>query len=483
MTNSPPALVTVQGGVLRGHRSGAGAVFLGIPYGAPPTGALRWRPPQPVQPWRATRDALAYGPHPLQPDNSLLRPGPMSEDCLYLNVWTPTLDPGARLPVLVWVHGGGFHSGSGAEMHSEGTALAAQGAVVVTFSYRVGVFGFLAHPALSRENEHGVSGNWGLRDQLAALHWVRDNIAAFGGDPDRVTAFGVSAGSASISLWLTSPHSRGLFRQAILHSPGAGRPLASLADAEQAGLVLGKDIEVLRSASAAETLAKNALLIPKVRSLTKPRVLRPIRDGWLLPDDERTMLQAGRQQAMPLIVGTNADEGTSLTQPWPIDSVAAWRAQVEANFGPAAAEAAAHYPARHDTEARPAVAAMFADTQFNYGARLLARAMAKVQPRTYKYLFTRRRPGAVGGPQHGEEVPYPFGNVERTGRFDAVDQELSRVMRQAWYTFARDGDPGLAGWEPYRVAEDNHLAFGDRLETGRGWRGPQLDFLERFHGT
>ena len=484
------ATVTLADGQLRGQRTDDGAVFKGIPYAAPPVGPLRWRPPQPVQPWHGVRDALAFGPDFPQAPSARNRAPRQDEDCLYLNVWTPTRDPAARLPVLVWIHGGGFTAGSGSDLRSDGERLAREGAVVVALNYRSGLFGFFAHPALAAESAHGVSGNYGLLDQLAALAWVRRNIAAFGGDPGRVTAFGVSAGSASLSLLLASPPAQGAFDRAILHSPGAGRPLAGLQDAQQAGLKLGADLAALRALPATEVLARTGLLNPAVRGLTTPRVLRPIRDGWLLPEDERPAFQSGRMHAMPLIVGSNLDEGTLLTRSWPVETLAAYREQAERNFSAAAAEAGALYPAHADGEARSAVAAMFADTQFNYGTRLLAQGMAAREPRTFKYLFTRRRPHQADGPHHGEEVAHAFGNVAsappgETADVDAKDEALSQAMRRYWVNFAAKGDPngeGLPKWDAYRVAEDNHLVLGDAIAAGAGWRKAQLDFLERFFG-
>ena len=482
---------SLQGITLPLRRGKAVNTFKGIPYAAPPVGPLRWRPPQAVAPWTGVRPALQFGPDGPQAPNPLLRGPSRSEDCLYLNVWAPDGAAPGSLPVLVWFHGGGFVGGSGSDLRNDGALMAHRNVVVVSFNYRTGLFGFLAHPALSRESEHGVSGNYGMLDQIAALRWVQRNIAAFGGDPQRVTAFGVSAGSASIALLLTSPLGHGLFQQAILHSPGAARPLATLAQAEQAGTALGDDLDALRALPAGDLLARTPMLAPAVRGLTTPRVLRPIRDGWLLAEDERPVYKAHRLHAMPLLVGTNADEGSLLTKDWPVDTLAQYKDLLQASFGEAAGKAGRIYPAATDRNVRSRVAELFADTQFNDGARLLAQAMAQREPKTWRYLFLRRRPHQKDGPHHGDEVAYVFGTIAdappgETADHEPADREVSTAMMQAWAAFAAGGNPNaptLPRWAPYDPAADNHMAFGDVIEAGRDWRKPQLDFLDGFFDT
>lgn len=485
-------LIATRDGRVVGARAPAVAgvrVWRGIPYAAAPIGSLRWRPPGAPAAWEGVLCATQFSADCPQAPMPASRAPATDEDCLYLNVWSPSGAVEGSLPVMVWFHGGAFVGGSGADARCEGAHLAREGVVVVSFNYRTGLFGFLAHPELSRESGRGVSGNYGLLDQLQALRWVRANIAAFGGDPRRVTVFGVSAGSASISLLLTSPMAQGLFQQAILHSPGAGRPLASVADAERVGLILGDDMAALRRLPSEEVLALTAKCAPKVRGLTTPRVLRPICDGWVVPQDERAAFKAGRLHAMPLMVGSNADEGTLLTASWPVATVADHRRMIEANFGKAVQGALALYPARSDSQARASIAKVFGDTQFNYGTRLLAQTMSRCESRTWRYLFTRRRPGQADGPHHGDEVAYVFGNLA-AGRgqgaepFDDADVALSRAMRSAWVAFARSGDPNVPGvpsWPAYLPDQDGYLEFGHGMGAGRAWRAEQLDFLDAYY--
>jgi para-nitrobenzyl esterase len=479
--------IKTESGVLAGAMASESVrVFKGIPYAAAPVGPLRWRAPRPAAKWEGVRRADDFGPDCPQPSEVESRAPHQSEDCLYLNVWSPAgAEPGS-LPVMVWIHGGSFLFGSGAEPILDGALLASRGAVVVTINYRLGLFGFLAHPALTRESAHGSSSNYGLMDQIMALTWIRANIEAFGGDARRITAFGVSAGSASLSLLLASPQGAGLFDRAILESAGAGRNLSSLAEAESAGALLGGDIEALRALSQSEVLQRVPLFAPKVRGLTLPRVLRPIRDGWLLPEDERPVFLRGDLHKVPLIIGTNADEGSEFVANWPVDTMATYRELVELNFGDRTDEAMAVYPAAGDAQVKGRVAEMFADTQFNYGTRLLAQAMATAGMPVWRYVFARRRPGQTDGPHHCDELPYVFGNfpaapVQARGRHDQVDRNVHEWMVSAWLAFASNGAPGMDEWPSYDPAGDRHLTISERPDHGRHWRKTQLDFLEDFY--
>ncbi|MBX9758491.1 MAG: carboxylesterase family protein [Beijerinckiaceae bacterium] len=488
MTNQTLTVETKCGVIQGAMASPRTRSFRGVPFAQPPVGPLRWKPPQPLHKWSGVRPALAFGPDCPQNIDVGTRATSMSEDCLYLNIWTPADASASNLPVLVWVYGGSFISGSGSETRLDGARLSEKGAVVVTINYRVGLFGYLAHEQLSAESAHGVSGNYGVLDQMEAFRWIRDNIAAFGGNPDNVTAFGVSAGSASIALLLVSPQAKGLFDRAILESPGAGRPLASLKDAEEAGGLLGDDIGALRAKSQDEILAMNNLLTPKQRGLTIPRVLRPIKDGQLITDDERTIYERGEMNQMPVIVGTNADEGSEFVLTWNITDPVEYDALLKTTFGERAAEAASLYPGRDAAEIKMRLGELFADTQFNYGARMIAEHMAAAPNKAWRYVFTRKRPQAPNGPHHGQEVHYVFGNLGapypgELPTFEPVDEMISDAMMDYWIAFARAGDPNVAhlpAWKAYDKSSDNHLEFHDTIFASQRWRKPQVDFLTRY---
>lgn len=451
--------------------------YLGIPYAASCAGDRRWRAPVDGPAWNGTREAVAFGPDPIQPQNldPFRRSPGISEDCLTVNVWTPAVRGDEPLPVMVWFEGGSFMTVSGASARIDGAALTRRGVIVVTVNYRVNIFGFLAHPLLTAESEHHASGNYGLMDQIAALRWVRANIAAFGGDSTRVTVFGVSAGSASISLLLTSPLAAGLFDQAILHSPGAFRPLCSLADAETAGSVVPGPLAVMRAMSTETLLAYIPQIVPKVRGLTTPRILRPIHDGYVLPRQESAAYDDGDFMHVPLMVGSTANEGGWAVGDLPIATVAEYRAYMQQNFGDATGEALRLYPVDSDGEVKTRLAEVFGDTQFTYGARSVAQASSRYQPKTFRYLFRQ------GTAAHADDTPYVFGNLPESATAD--DRRVSEMQMTAWTRFAATGDPngdGVPAWPPYESGADAYLEIGSRARLHDHWRSEHLDFIDRY---
>lgn len=478
--------VATTAGTVEGTEAGGVRRWWGIPFAAPPVGERRWCRPEPPEPWPGVRPATAFGPDcPQTPSGSGTTRAPgQSEDCLHLNVWAPAGAEGA--PVLVWFYGGSFLFGSGSDPRCDGTTFARRGVVLVTANYRVGLFGYLAHPELRAAPEAGgpaSSGNYGLADIMAALRWVRANIAGFGGDPANVTAFGVSAGSASLSLLLTAPEAAGCFDRVILESPGSFRPLATLDEAEAAAVeAFGPSIGPWRALPAAELLAETGRLAPKVRRLLAPRVLRPIADGVLVPHDERHAYESGAVHRVPVLVGGNLDEGTTLTAGWPVTTVAAWRDLLALEFGPDAPAAAELWPAASDAEVPRRVAELFGDTQFSLGARGIARCVAATGTPVWRYLYTHRPAGADGGPNHGDEVPYVFDSVADP---TPADRAVTARFQEAWVRFATTGDPsgpGLA-WPPVGAADpaaEPYLVISPEPALGHGHRRAQLDFLDHL---
>lgn len=480
-----PGIVAVESGLLAGS-VGDVISFKGIPYATPPVGDLRWRPPQPPAAWSGVRPAQDFGADAPQALTARTRALRMDEDCLTLNVWTPARPGNGKLPVMVWLYGGSFVAGSASDPRCDGESFARRGVVLVTLNYRVGVLGFLAHPGLTAEQDNRSSGNYGMLDVLAALGWIKRNIESFGGDPDRVTLFGVSAGAALISLLITSPLAEGLFHQTIQQSPGAFRPLASLQDAEAAGMTLGTNIDALRRLSTEDLLDRTPLLVPKQRGLTTPRVLRPIRDGWVIRSDERCAYGRGDILPVPSIVGTNGDEGSKLTAAWDIKSPEALDKLIAESFGRAATAARALYVGDGSTSVRAVVAAMFADTQFNDGARGVVRGLVARGVPVYRYLLLRQRPGC-GPPNHGDDVPYVFSSLAAAAKldgapYDAADEQLAEAIQDAWVRFAATGDPNggnLPHWPP-SDGDERYLELDTPMRIGQGWRKAQLDFLDAY---
>ena len=501
--------VTVDGGTIGGTPAGDGGVwrYAGMPYAAPPVGALRWRPPQPVEPWSGVRgaDQLPAGcPQPTLPVPPGAEPffGPgatrLEEDCLYLNVWSAA-GPDERVPVMVWIHGGGLFVGDGSTAAYDGAALARRGVVVVTINYRLGALGYLAHPLLREESAHGASGNYGLLDQIEALRWVQRNIAAFGGDPDRVTIFGESAGSWSVNYLLATPLAAGLFAGAIGQSGGGFSPLASLAarDAAEAEGVrfaetlLGADtavsLDALRAAAVADVLAADA-------AAPRPNV-----DGWALTDGIYDTFAAGRQHDVPVIVGANADEGTALRAlggDQEIATVEEYREWARGEYGELADAYLAAYPAASAAEAAAGPVDSSGDGRFVWEMRTWARMMEKVSSPAYLYFFTRVPPAADAeryGAYHTAEIPYVFNNLGGGGRYwfanrdyDETDRQLSEAMASYWVNFAATGDPngdGLPEWPAYTRPDEAALELGDVVQVRKGVRAARLDFFEQHYAA
>jgi para-nitrobenzyl esterase len=487
--------IGVEGGDISGT-TGSNSdvrVYRGIPYAAPPLGSLRWRAPQSVAPWEGVRKAEQFSATCMQPErpkDSVYSPGyePTSEDCLYLNVWTPAKSAKDRLPVMVWVHGGGFRFVSGSEKFFNGERLATKGAVVVTFNYRLGVFGFLAHPELSKEADRHVSGNYGSLDQIAALHWVQKNIAAFGGDPNRVTIFGQSAGANSVCYLMASPLAKGLFIHAIGESVvgclGPSAEVASYENAEQAG---AKFLAAAKVGSIAELRAKPAEELLKINGEFP---FRPLIDGYFLRSDPDTIFRRGEENQVPLLVGSNGDEGTLLGRA--PESAAAFVAQARLRFGDQADQFLTLFPADSDARAKESNYKLWRD-QVASQARTLARLVTRDgKIEAYRYYFSHKPPVPNGmfreqarnelGAYHSSEIEYVFDNLDtRPYLWSDTDRKLSKMMSSYWVNFAKTGDPngpGLPKWPACDRGHDVLMEFGDTVEVRSDFEKAALEFFE-----
>jgi para-nitrobenzyl esterase len=473
--NPPSRPVAIDGGLISGEMLSSGvAAFKGIPYAAPPVGGLRWRAPQPVAAWKGVKKADHFGPACMQ---NPLKPGsfyqlefyrqtePISEDCLFLNVWVPPATAKEAAPVLLWIHGGGFVEGSGSLPSFDGENLARKGAIVVTINYRLGIFGFLAHPELTQEASYKASGNYGLLDQRAALQWVQHNIQKFGGDAGNVTIFGQSAGAMSILAHAASPLSAGLYSKAIMQS-GAFLPMPPLPVAEQTGINFMKAIgssslEQLRAKSA-EELQKAATTASKLT--TNVSRFFPIVDGYFLPTDVLTTFQQGKQNPVAFMTGSTADEGTTII---PAVTDEEYKKSVQTRFGEKAGEYLKLYPAATDAQAWRAEVDNLRDTMAAASLRL-AELMAEKGMNSYIYYFDRRPPGRDDGHYgafHSSDLVYVFNNLGSVDRpWTDADRKLAAIMSSYWVNFAKYGNPNgdaLPRWPAF----DGKLA-GTTLELG-----------------
>lgn len=461
--------------------------FLGIPFAQPPVGQLRWKPPQPMKPWTGVRPATAFGPRAMQGrifDDMVFRDAGPSEDCLYLNVWTPDIDSRARLPVMVWIHGGGHVAGGSSEPRQDGTRLSTHGVVVVSMNYRMGVFGFLVHPELSRESATGASGNYGLMDMIAALAWVRRNIAAFGGDPDKVTIFGESAGSASVNALMAAPPARGLFHRAIGESgtifARSGRPLPTRAEAEEYGRAFTSAAYGTTALADLRNIDAATLLAP---TLTEPRPrFGLVVDGEILPADARSIFGTGRQAHVPLLAGWNRDEDGhrayfSTDEPT-LDNFVA---RAHRRFGPQADAFLRLYPAADDAEALRRARDLATDDRVGYWTwKWLELHRATSASPVYRYAFDHTlplAPDAAPGTEpfapHAGEIEYVFQMLDTKALpWREEDRTVSDRMAAYWVNFARTGNPNGPGLPEWPAHDPEHEFAVMRFEAGRAAAEP-----------
>ncbi len=459
------AQVKTTGGVLEGVTldEGRQRVFKGVPYAAPPVGPLRWKAPQPLAAWTGVRKADAFGAQCHQPSifGDIVFDRPASEDCLYLNLWTPARDAEAKLPVMVWIHGGGYQAGASHEPRHDGTRLADKGVVLVTINYRLGVFGFFAHPALAGDDRRGSSGNYGLLDMIAALQWVRDNVAAFGGDPGNVTIFGESAGSFAVSTLMAAPQARGLFHRVIGESGAPFGPSLSLAT-RQASEANGEKFAASIAATTAEALrGKPAEDVLAAAAKWQPW-FAPSIDGVVITEPVPATFAAGRQAKVPLLAGWNADESRAqvvLGKEPP--TATSFREQTGKRFGAGADKLLAVYAAGSDAEAMESAAALASDLFIGYATwKWIEAHSASGESPVYRYLFSRKipvRPGLIVngrpataediGARHAGEIEYVFGTLDsvKDVTWTEADRALSDAIGTYWTNFARTGDPNGSG--------------------------------------
>jgi para-nitrobenzyl esterase len=523
-----PEEVRIDTGLVAGALSGTPAVrvFKGIPFAAPPLGENRWRPPRPAAKWEGVFEADAFGPSctpgggggrgrggapgrgaapgapgvaPQAPQAAQPAPPPRqppaSEDCLTVNVWTSANRVGDRRPVMVWIYGGGFTGGSGGLQWYDGEALAAKGPVIVTFNYRLGALGFLAHPELARESGRNASGNYGMMDAIAVLQWVKRNISAFGGDPNNVTIFGESAGAIMIGALVGSPAAKGLFHRAIAES-GAwmGLQMARMTPPERALGAGAKALEAAGIKTVAELRAKPLAELPPLGGAGL------VIDGYLIPEDLSLAFAGGRQNAVDVLAGSNKDENTFLggggrgrggpgagAAPAPGSVVEGYVAQTKTRYGELADAYLKLYPASSDADVA-AASAQAQNDEINWNMRQFAAAQSRKGKKGFAYFFTRV-PLRNGQPQpngatHTAEISYVFNHPFSNGplEWDDVDRKLADTMSSYWVNFATRGDPngaGLPAWPQYKdMASGRVMVLGDTVQVEAVAPAAKLSFFD-----
>lgn len=468
--------VRTEYGAISGVRENGMRVYKGVPFAAPPTGNLRWRAPAPVASWPGVRKADAFAPACMQTGVSMPgeTPPAVSEDCLYLNIWTPAKQAREHLPVIVWIYGGGYINGSASMPLYWGDRLARKGIVFVSIAYRLGPLGFLALPELTRESPHHSSGNYGLMDQIAALEWVKRNISAFGGDPKCVTIAGQSSGSISVSILMASPLAKGLFQRAIGESGGLFEPLQVapkylLANAEMDGEKY--------AASLGATTLKELRALPAIQLTGNAGgIVHPVIEPYVLPLSPYEAFNAGRQNDVPLLLGSNAEEARSLVDVTHV-TAASFDSGIEQSYGKLPPALLAAYPRATDEEARQARLGFERDLRFGWDMWAWARLQAGTgQSPVFYYSFRQQPPFPAGsvyagwGASHFAELWYVFDHLNQDSwKWTAGDRKLAAEMSSYWVNFAKSGNPngpGLPPWPAFTYAESNVEYLGDPITVG-----------------
>ncbi len=494
--------VKVEGGLVEGVAASGVTAYKGIPFAAPPIGKLRWKAPQPVVPWSGVLQANEFAPacpQQIYPNTASMNNDnikEMSEDCLYLNIWTPEKSAAAKLPVMVWIHGGGFALGASSVSNYEGLELAKNGVVVVSIAYRLGAFGFLAHPELSAENQAGISGNYGLLDQIAALKWVKHNIAAFGGDSANVTIFGESAGGISVSMLCASPLAKGLFQHAISQSGGNFGPVKKV----KGGNVYIQRLDGAQAQGLAFAQRMGAKSVAELRDMPAEKFLKdteavtmggfwPICDGYVITDDQYKLYAQGKYNDVDVIIGTNSNEGAMFV---PSANSEHLTGLLKQSFGSMAEQAQKVYPGTDDAVALQSVRNIFRDTVFAWPSWSWAKLQRKTgKSNVFVYYFDQQQPPMQQGTPlrsaiHTDEINYVFGNMVHNFnyKYTDADKKLSALMMKYWINFAKTGNPnkpGLPEWEQFKNSAGPVLG----IRSGRVYMIPQpnlgqLEFLDKY---
>lgn len=489
---APAPTIAIAQGTLAGSRQDGITTFKGIPFAAPPVGELRWRPPQPAPHWRGVRDATRFGAICPQAPYRMAKRLRQSEDCLTLNVWSPELKPARKLPVMVWIYGGGFRGGGSAFPYYDGTQLAQHGVVVVSFNYRLGWLGFFDHPALAAENAGDATGNYGLMDQVAALRWVRKNITTFGGDPANVTIFGESAGGMSVNDLMVSPRARGLFAKAISESGLGLFPLPTAKDAQTRAEAFAKREHVTQTGATA-LAALRKLPVSAILADQKGRPLdqasTPMIDGRVLPGQPSVLFAEGKIAHAAYLAGSNSNEASLMKWLSTTDK------SILARFGDKLPAVRKLYAVHGYTGDKELAHQIFDDSVFAAGAHALARFAAKAGKPAYVYHFAyiaSAQRGKKTGVDHGGEIPFVFGltGFNRYPRLAArmrqrtsdQDRKVMGMMQAYWTNFAKTGNPNgsaLPHWPAVKPGANHTLVVGDKTKAVSGFHSKRLDLAYR----